>query len=135
MIPQTWRVLVADDDADMRTLIATVLRGSTYDVVLCEDAESALVRARDRKPYDVIICDFMLPGMSGLELVQRLRANRETEKVPILMISAHTNYGMDERAKAAGANAFLNKPFTLSQLRSALNGLLEKKGESAVPTR
>ena len=132
MTPQTYRVLVADDDADMRTLMATVLRTPTYEVVLCSDAESALVRANDKKPYDVIISDFMLPGMSGLELIQRLRANRMTAKVPILMISAHTNYGMEDRAKAAGANHFLNKPFTLSQLRSALTGLLAAKSESAL---
>ena len=134
MNPQTtttYRVLVADDDPDMRTLIVTVLRAPTYEVVSCEDAESALVRANDKKPYDIIICDFMLPGMSGLELVQRLRSNRMTAKVPILMISAHTNYGMEDRAKAAGANHFLNKPFTLSQLRSALVGLLAK-GEGAL---
>lgn len=125
-------MLVADDDPDMRTLIATVLRGPTYEVVLCEDAESALVRANDKKPYDIIVCDFMLPGMSGLELIQRLRANPMVAKVPILMISAHTNYGMDDRAKAVGANHFLNKPFTLSQLRSALNGLLAQKSEGAL---
>jgi len=112
--------------------MATVLRTPTYEVVLCGDAESALVRANDKKPYDVIISDFMLPGMSGLELIQRLRSNPRTAKVPILMISAHTNYGMEDRAKAAGANHFLNKPFTLSQLRSALTGLLASKSESAL---
>lgn len=132
MIPQTLRVLVADDDPDMRTLIATVLRAPTYEVVLCEDAESALVRSKDKKPYDIIVCDFMLPGMSGLELIQRLRANPMTAKVPILMISAHTNYGMDDRAKAVGANHFLNKPFTLSQFRSALSGILAQKGQGAL---
>lgn len=132
MTPQTIRVLVADDDADMRTLMATVLRMPTYEVVLCGDAESALVRANDKKPYDVIVSDFMLPGMSGLELIQRLRSNPRTAKVPILMISAHTNYGMEDRAKAAGANHFLNKPFTLSQLRSALTGILASKSESAL---
>jgi CheY-like chemotaxis protein len=132
MTPKTCRVLVADDDPDMRTLMATVLRTPAYEVVLCGDAESALVRANDKKPYDVIISDFMLPGMSGLELIQRLRSNPMTAKVPILMISAHTNYGMEDRAKAAGANHFLNKPFTLSQLRSALSGLLASKSESAL---
>jgi CheY-like chemotaxis protein len=132
MDSQTSRVLVVDDDPDMRTLIATVLREPAYEVVLCGDAETGLVRARDKKPYDVIICDFMLPGMSGLELIQRLRENRMTAKVPILMISAHTNYLMEERAKVAGANHFLNKPFTLSQLRSALDILLQNKGESAL---
>ena len=135
MTSQTCRVLVADDDADMRTLIATVLRGGAYDVVQCEDAESALVRAKDEKKYDIIICDFMLPGMSGLELIQRLRGSPQTREVPILMISAHTNYGMGDRAKAAGANGFLNKPFTLSQLRSALATMLQNKGENAVTSR
>ncbi|MBV8600392.1 MAG: response regulator [Candidatus Eremiobacteraeota bacterium] len=77
----------------------------------------------------------MLPGMSGLELVQRLRSSPQTKTVPILMISAHTNYGMADRAKAAGANGFLNKPFTLSQLRSALAAVLHAKGESAVTSR
>lgn len=132
MNARTLRVLVADDDPDMRTLIATVLREPAYEVVLCGDAESALVRAHDKKPYDIIVCDFMLPGMSGLELIQRLRNNPMTAKVPILMISAHTNYGMDDRAKAVGANHFLNKPFTLSQLRSAITGLLAQKSEGAL---
>jgi CheY-like chemotaxis protein len=132
MSTRPWRVLVADDDADMRNLIATILRGDTYEVTLCGDAESALVRARDEKAFDVIICDFMLPGISGLELVQMLRAHPRTAWTPIVMISAHTNYGMGDRAMAAGANVFLNKPFSLSHLRTTLNGLVQGKGANAL---
>lgn len=135
MVTQPWRVLVADDDADMRALIATILRGGAYDVVLCQDAESALERIQGDQPFDAIICDFMLPGMSGLDLIEQLRADPRTASVPVLMISAHTDPAMGQRAKTAGANAFLNKPFTLVQLRNTLADLLTGKGERAVTCR
>ncbi len=59
----------------------------------------------------------MLPGISGIELITQVRQNGATARIPIVMISGHNNYAMDARAKAAGANAFLNKPFSLKQLR------------------
>ena len=81
----------------------------------------------------IIICDFMLPGISGIDLIERLRADARTRETPILMISGHTNYAMDGRAKNAGANLFLNKPFTISQLRAAVNTLLSNPKGDAVP--
>ena len=118
------RILVADDDADMRRLIATILGGGSYEVVLCEDAESALVHLRESGPFDALISDFMLPGISGLDLVAQIRADAKISRIPVLMISAHINYAMQTRAAGVGATAFLNKPFTLSQLRNALSALL-----------
>ncbi len=124
MSQTNWRVLIADDDPAICTLIDTVLRKGPYQMVMCNDAESALVAVDRQGPFDIIICDFMLPGISGIDLIERLRAKEGTRGVPILMISGHTNYAMDGRAKNAGANMFLNKPFTISQLRSAVNQLL-----------
>ena len=122
-----WRILVADDDPEICTLIKTILRSQTFDVTVCSDAESALVHLqRDRVPYDVLISDFMLPGISGIELITMVRANPQTAKIPILMISGHSNYAMDARAKGAGADHFLNKPFTLSQLRTTVTTLASK---------
>jgi CheY-like chemotaxis protein len=121
---QHWRVLIADDDPAVCTLIDTVLRKGPYVMVTCNDAESALVSIERDGPFDIIICDFMLPGISGIDLVERLRSSERTRALPILMISGHTNYAMDGRAKTAGANLFLNKPFTISQLRTAVNSLL-----------
>jgi CheY-like chemotaxis protein len=121
---RNWRVLIADDDPAICTLIDTVLRKGPYEMIMCNDAESALVAVDRQGPFDIIVCDFMLPGISGIDLIERLRAKESTRGVPILMISGHTNYAMDGRAKNAGANLFLNKPFTISQLRSAVNQLL-----------
>ena len=122
-----WRVLVADDDPEICTLIKTILRNATFEVTVCSDAESALVNLqRDKGGFDILISDFMLPGISGIELITMVRANPATAKIPILMISGHSNYAMDARAKSAGADHFLNKPFTLSQLRSTVTALASK---------
>jgi DNA-binding response OmpR family regulator len=122
----TWRVLVADDDPEICTLIKTILKSASFDVMVCADAESALVHLQRDQPYDILISDFMLPGISGIELITMVRANPQTAKLPILMISGHSNYAMDARAKSAGADHFLNKPFTLSQLRSTVTALASK---------
>jgi CheY-like chemotaxis protein len=119
-----WRVLVADDDPEICTLIKTILRKGPYEITLCHDAESALVHIQHEEPFDILISDFMLPGISGIELITQIRQNSVTSQMPIVMISGHSNYAMDARAKAAGANAFLNKPFTLSQLRTTVQQLL-----------
>ncbi len=121
-----WRVLVADDDPEICTLIKTILRSASFEVQVCADAESALVHLQRDKPYDILISDFMLPGISGIELITMVRASPPTAKIPILMISGHSNYAMDARAKSAGADHFLNKPFTLTQLRSTVTALASK---------
>lgn len=124
MSQEVWRVLIADDDPAICTLIDTVLKRGPYEIVTCNDAESALVAVKREKHFDIIICDFMLPGISGIDLIERLRSDSRTKNIPILMISGHTNYAMDGRARTAGANMFLNKPFTISQLRAAVMQLL-----------
>ena len=121
-----WRVLVADDDPEICTLIKTILRNASFEVSVCPDAESALVHLQRHKAYDILISDFMLPGISGIELITMVRANPQTARLPILMISGHSNYAMDARAKSAGADHFLNKPFTLTQLRSTVTALASK---------
>lgn len=121
---QPWRVLVVDDDPAICMLIKTILKNGPFAVTICNDAESALVYLKEPEAYDVIISDFMLPGISGIQLIEQIRSNEATAQTPIVMISGHNNYAMQDRAKKAGANAFLRKPFTLSQLRLTLSSLL-----------
>ncbi len=123
-----WRVLVADDDPDICMLIRAILAKGPYDVTLCYDAESALLHVQSDAPYDLLISDFMLPGMSGIELISRIRNDRATADMAIVMVSGHSNYAMDDRAREAGANAFLSKPFTVAQLRSTVQQVLGTPG-------
>ncbi len=117
------RVLVADDDADVCALLRAVL-APLADVTTVGDAESALELLAEQPPYDAIISHFMLPGIRGLEFVRRVREDEQASRVPILMISGHGSLEIGERARAAGADAFLDKPFTLAQLRAAVRHLL-----------
>jgi CheY-like chemotaxis protein len=117
------RVLVADDDVAVCSLLKLVLK-SIANVTTVQDAESALAVLEKEPPFDAIISDFMLPGINGLEFVERLRAEPLSSRTPILMISGHDRQAVDERARALGVEAFLHKPFTLAQLRQTIGGLL-----------
>ncbi|GAC1311270.1 MAG: hypothetical protein NVSMB19_25660 [Vulcanimicrobiaceae bacterium] len=117
------RVLVADDDTDICTLLQVALLPHC-DVVIVHDAETALDRISGGTRYDAIISDFMLPGLSGLDLIAKVRHAGATAHVPILMISGHGAFGIGAAATAAGADAYLDKPFTLAQLRATVLALL-----------
>jgi CheY-like chemotaxis protein len=115
--------LIADDDADVCALVTRVLL-PTFQVVTVHDGESALDAMANDVPFDMVISDFMLPGINGIEFVTRVRSRERFSHTPILMISGHDRCGVGDRARAAGADAFLNKPFTLTQLRKTVDGLL-----------
>jgi len=117
------RVLVADDDVAVCSLLKLVLKSIAH-VTTVQDAESALAVLEKEPPFDAIISDFMLPGINGLEFVERLRAEPLSSRTPILMISGHYRHAVDERGRALGVDAFLHKPFTLAQLRQTIGGLL-----------
>lgn len=117
------RALVADDDVDVCSLIVTVLQAHCL-VTVVHDAERAIATLEKEPPFDIIISDHMLPGISGIEFVERVRRAPLTLKTPILIISGNGDGAMDERVRAAGANAFLNKPFSLAQLRGTVDRLL-----------
>jgi DNA-binding response OmpR family regulator len=118
-----WRVLVAENEPALGVVMTKTLCKPIFDVQVCRDAESALVTLRRGKPYDTLISDFTLPGMSGLEFVQAVRSSREFATLPILMVGDHSRMDMETRAKAAGANRFLGKPFTGVHLQAAVTAL------------
>lgn len=117
------RILLADDDSAVCALLEVAL-SQQCDVVAVHDAETALARLSTDTRYDAIVSDFMLPGISGLEFVAMIRSDERTMRVPILMISGHGAGEVGPAARAAGADAFLDKPFTLAQVRAAIVKLL-----------
>ena len=101
-------VAVVEDNADNRLLLQAILDG-LYEVDEYETAESALDVFQRAAP-DVILLDISLPGMSGVELVQRLRADASLRHVPVIALTAHAMAGDRETYLAAGFDAYVTKP-------------------------
>jgi two-component system phosphate regulon response regulator PhoB len=121
------QVLIADDDRAVCALLARVLEPFAA-ITTVADAEAAL-EALAVRDFDAVVSDFMLPGMTGLEFARRVRSEPRTRDIPILMISGHEPSALRERACRAGVDAFLDKPFTLLQVRGAISALLLRTGE------
>ena len=118
-------ILVCEDDDNLRQLIRVVI-GSGYHLVEAGDGDEALLLASEHRP-DLIILDLMMPRMSGLDVLQQLRANAATDGVHILVMSAWPD--AEEAARMAGANAFLQKPFELDALTSLVEDALGAPSE------
>jgi two-component system, OmpR family, response regulator RegX3 len=125
------RVLIAEDEAAIADSVAYALRGEGFDVDTVGDGESALEAAR-ADGYDVLLLDLMLPGVSGMEVCRRLRAE---SAIPILMLTARTAevdrvVGLD-----AGADDYVVKPFSMPELLSRVRALLRRRElDRAEPT-
>lgn len=115
------RVLVADDDPDMRRLLALALRRAGFDVVLVRDVMEVVERlvldgARPRRDVRAIVADLRMPGLSGLDLLALLRC--ASVPVPVILVSAFHDDATRAEARALGAAAVLDKPVDLDVLAS-----------------
>lgn len=118
-----YTILVVDDSEDMRVLLYELLHEEKYTVLLAEDGQEALDRATLHHP-DLILMDMSLPGMSGWEVVERLRQMDEFHMTPIIAVTAHTSKGDVERSIAVGCTSHVNKPFDILSLLEQVEGLL-----------
>ncbi|MFI7601514.1 response regulator [Actinoplanes sp. NPDC049681] len=113
-------IVVVDDDEDVRELMKTSLRGGGHEIVAAADASEALVTIRDRRP-DLIVTDFQMPGMTGLELAQLVRAEQATAEVPIILLTAVAKY-----KDFNSVDRWLDKPFSPASLRHHAEALLRR---------
>ena len=109
------RVLVVDDDPDIRTLLAMNLELSGYRVTEARDGREGSALARDLRP-DLIVLDVMMPEVDGLDVLRGLKADPETSEIPVVMLTAKTEDASVWQGWEAGAAYYLTKPFELSQL-------------------
>ena len=119
------RVLVADDDSDIRDLVAFKLTQSGHEVMAVEDGMAALKAAREQ-PVDLALLDIRMPGMSGLDVCRELRAMPETATIPVIMITARSQEGDVEVGFAAGADDYIIKPFSPRELSSRVTAVLNR---------
>jgi len=118
------RILLADDNADMRKYIARLLNQSNYEVESVPDGQAALQAARLHPP-DLILTDIMMPRLDGFGLLHELRADPTTAAVPVIMLSARAGEEARVDGMEAGANDYLIKPFSARELLARIRAHLE----------
>ena len=120
----TARVLVADDNVDMRDYLSRILTGAGYRVDTVEDGARALEAVRAQAP-DLVISDVMMPELDGLSLVAELRADPRTASVPVLLLSARAGQEASIEGLQAGADDYLVKPFAAAELLARVRANME----------
>lgn len=125
MPEQTYKILVADDDEMIRTLHAEFVRGFGYEVEIAADGIEAI--AKIGLGVDLVLTDAHMPNMDGFEVARRIRKNRTSDELPIVMVTSLEAREDRLRAYEAGINDFINKPVDHTELRLRLKWLLELK--------
>jgi DNA-binding response OmpR family regulator len=122
----TYRVLVVDDDPDVRRLVEMKLRLEGVDTSLACNGIEALA-AMDDADFDLVILDIMMPEMDGIEACLKLRRDPRFAAIPILMLTARAQVSDIERGFEAGATDYMVKPFSPRELSDRVIGLLAGK--------
>ena len=115
-------VLVVEDEPSIQELIAACLQHAGHKALRANSAEEAVRLANETLP-DVVLLDWMLPGMSGIQYAQRLRADERTRDLPIIMLTARSEEHDKVAGLDAGANDYLTKPFHLDELAARIRSL------------
>ncbi|GAA2356879.1 response regulator transcription factor [Dactylosporangium salmoneum] len=118
-------ILVADDDMDIRDLVAFKLEQAGYDVVAVDNGLAALTAATENPP-DLVVLDVMMPGMSGIDVCRQLRQEQSTKGLPIILLTARAQEGDVEVGFGAGADDYIVKPFSPRELVSRVEAVLAR---------
>src|ERR1700759_4221617 len=121
----TPHVLVVEDEDSLATLLQYNLQKEGYDIALAGDGEEALLLVDERLP-DLIVLDWMLPKVSGIEVCRRLRQRNETRNVPIIMLTARGEETDRVRGLDPGADDFGSKPFSMTELAARIRAVLRR---------
>ncbi len=124
-VPSSERILVVDDEPDITALVAYHLARAGYRVSTAANGADALAQARAEHP-SLIVLDLMLPGMSGFEVAERLRADPDTAGVAVLMLTARREESDRVRGLTLGADDYLTKPFSPQELTLRVAAILRR---------
>jgi DNA-binding response OmpR family regulator len=117
-------VLVAEDDADILQLVTTRLARDGFEVLSARNGVDALAIARERRP-SVAVLDVSMPGLDGLEVLQQIRSDEQLRGMRVLLLTAKAQESDTRRGFAAGADSYVRKPFSPSDLSARVRALFE----------
>jgi DNA-binding response OmpR family regulator len=126
---ETPLVLVADDEEDIRALVAFRLKRAGYEVITAADGEEALLLATTRLP-DLAVLDMMMPKATGLEVTHSMREQAATKDIPVILLTARAQEVDVQRGFEAGADDYVKKPFSPQDLQTRVHALLERSAAS-----
>lgn len=118
-------ILIIDDEAPIREMLALSLQSYGFNVLLAQSSSHGLEILRDNRP-DLILLDWMMPGLSGVELAKRMKHNPDTAKLPIIMLTAREQEDDKVQGLDAGADDYITKPFSIRELVSRTNAVLRR---------
>lgn len=120
------KILIVDDDTDIRELITFKLESMGHDVVSEGDGEGGLAAAHSEHP-DLVVLDWMMPRLTGLEVCMAMRQHEVLSRVPVILLTAKAQEADVQRGFAAGADDYIVKPFSPRELGSRIDVLLERR--------
>ena len=125
------KILVVEDDESLRTLMEYNFGKENFDIVTARDGEEALLKVEETKP-DLVILDWMLPNVSGIEVCRRLRSKPESRGLPIIMLTARAEESDRVRGLDTGADDYVVKPFSMEELVARIRAVLRRLRPSLV---
>jgi len=128
------KVIVVEDEEAIAELLRYNLEAEGYDVEIYECGDDADLRLREVVP-DLLLLDWMLPGLSGIELCRRLRMRDETQSLPIIMLTARSEEEERVRGLSTGADDFVVKPFSVPELMARIKAMLRRSNPEKISTQ
>lgn len=119
------KVLVVEDEEPLSLLLRYNLEAEGYQVETCDRGDDAEIRLKEYEP-DLLLLDWMLPGLSGIELCRRLRGHSETERLPVIMLTARGEESERIRGLSTGADDYVVKPFSIPELMARVRAILRR---------
>ena len=113
------RILLVEDHPLNRELVEAILVRAGYEVLVAPDGETGLTTAHAERP-NLILMDLELPGLDGLEVTRRLKADPTMQEIPVLAVTAYAMRGDEQRARAAGCDGYVTKPINRQKLLDAV---------------
>ena len=120
------QILVVEDSQDLRELITRMLVFENYDILVAKDGEEGLEIVKSQK-LDLILLDIMMPGKSGIEVLEEIRATRDSKikDLPIVMVTAKSSIADVDAALFAGATSYIVKPFRAAALKAKIQSIFD----------